>query len=233
MKHLKLTLIALSALFLVYFLTSMKKSTSQPMVAVGVNPPIGSIIAYAGSNIPDGWLLCDGKTLNRSQFSSLFNAIGTNWGGTANDNFFLPDLRGRFLREVDNSGTIDPDAAGRTDINGNSVTGIRVGTYQNDIFQTHWHAANIPTSGGHSHPVSIERPGISGSNGSHDVDQGGDKFNSNPGFGSITASIPDNSGQHSHLIAVTDPSNNGGQIIRTGSETRPKNAYVYFIIRAK
>lgn len=53
----------------------------------------GTIIAYAGSAAPDGWLLCDGSSVSRTTYADLFGVIGAN-GGTG-DNMILPDMRGR------------------------------------------------------------------------------------------------------------------------------------------
>jgi microcystin-dependent protein len=78
-----------------------------------VAPAPGTIIPFAGSKIPEGWLLCNGETVSRTKYPSLFNAIGTHWGGTANDEFKLPDLRRRFVRGADGSA-------------------LKLGTYQND-----------------------------------------------------------------------------------------------------
>ena len=43
--------------------------------------PVGSVVAFAGPNIPNDWLLCDGQTVSRATYPALFNAIGTTWGG--------------------------------------------------------------------------------------------------------------------------------------------------------
>ena len=44
--------------------------------------PPGSVVAFAGpsANIPAGWLLCDGATYSRAQYPALFSAIGIAWG---------------------------------------------------------------------------------------------------------------------------------------------------------
>ena len=58
--------------------------------------PIGTIIDYAGSTLPDGYLECDGSAVSRTTYASLFAAIGTTWGtGDGSTTFNLPDLRGR------------------------------------------------------------------------------------------------------------------------------------------
>lgn len=56
--------------------------------------PIGSIISFAGEDIPTGWLVCDGNAVASADYSDLYNVIGTKYGGNAT-NFNLPDFRGR------------------------------------------------------------------------------------------------------------------------------------------
>ena len=48
------------------------------------------------SNIPKGYLLCNGATLNTSTYNKLYKAIGNQWGGSGG-NFKIPDLRDRFI----------------------------------------------------------------------------------------------------------------------------------------
>ena len=56
----------------------------------------GSIVMFAGSTAPQGWLLCDGSAVSRSTYSALFDVIGTNYGeGDESTTFNLPDLTGR------------------------------------------------------------------------------------------------------------------------------------------
>jgi len=58
--------------------------------------PVGSLIDFAGSVAPTGWLLCDGAAVSRTTYSSLFAVIGVTWGvGDAATTFNVPDLRGR------------------------------------------------------------------------------------------------------------------------------------------
>lgn len=58
-------------------------------------PYIGEIQLFAFSNIPQGWLPCDGRTLPINQNFSLFAALGSAYGGDGRTTFALPDLRGR------------------------------------------------------------------------------------------------------------------------------------------
>lgn len=57
--------------------------------------PVGSVIEFAGSTVPSGYLECDGSAVSRSEYSSLFAVIGTTWGaGDGSTTFNLPDLSG-------------------------------------------------------------------------------------------------------------------------------------------
>ncbi len=61
--------------------------------------PIGTILAFGGSEIPVGWHLCDGTAVSRTAYAELFAIIGTNFGvGDGSTTFNLPDLQGEFLR---------------------------------------------------------------------------------------------------------------------------------------
>jgi microcystin-dependent protein len=66
--------------------------------------PIGSILPFAGQNVPYGYLLCDGSEIEQVKYLDLYDTIG-NIYGTASigfGTFKLPDLRGRFPLGRDN-----------------------------------------------------------------------------------------------------------------------------------
>lgn len=58
---------------------------------------IGEIAAFAGNYEPGGWMFADGRLLAISEYDTLFNVIGTTYGGDGNTTFALPDLRGRTI----------------------------------------------------------------------------------------------------------------------------------------
>jgi len=60
-----------------------------------MEPFLGEIRAFAFGMIPDGWLLCDGTTLQISQNQALAALLGNRYGGDGRTTFQLPDLRGR------------------------------------------------------------------------------------------------------------------------------------------
>ncbi len=58
-------------------------------------PYVGEIRMFGGNFAPLGWMLCDGQLLAISEYDTLFNLIGTTYGGDGQATFALPDLRGR------------------------------------------------------------------------------------------------------------------------------------------
>jgi microcystin-dependent protein len=97
----------------------------QPLV------PVGAIQIYAGSSAPEGYLLCQGQAISKSTYNLLWDLIGNTYlndraGGTPN--FYLPDLRGVFIRGVGLSTAYSPN-----------VTGGTLGEFQTHSVQDHYH----------------------------------------------------------------------------------------------
>lgn len=169
--------------------------------------PAGIIIPFAGpaENIPDGWMLCDGSAISRTDYANLYKAIGVCWGtGDGSTTFNLPDLRGMFLRGVSGDSGNDADADSRivlTDNGGN--TGNNVGSYQGDAVRniTGWisgSGVSWPDLGGDgAFEVYANGAGHSNSNGS---DGRGFNFDAS-------------------------------RVVPVGSDNRPKNVYVTYIIK--
>ncbi len=59
------------------------------------NPYVGEIRMFGGNFAPAGWMFCEGQLLPISGNETLFNLIGTTYGGDGQSTFALPDLRGR------------------------------------------------------------------------------------------------------------------------------------------
>ena len=71
--------------------------------------PTGSLVAFAGTTIPKGFLLCNGATVSRTTYAKLFEVIGTKWGsGDGSTTFNLPDFNDRFIE-----GTTDTTKVGK------------------------------------------------------------------------------------------------------------------------
>lgn len=58
-------------------------------------PYVGEIRMFGGNFAPSGWMFCDGQLLPISENETLFQLIGTTYGGDGQTTFALPDLRGR------------------------------------------------------------------------------------------------------------------------------------------
>lgn len=81
---------------------------------LGDTLPIGIIMEYPGSNIPSGWLLCDGQAVSRTLYSELFNLLGTTYGsGDGSTTFNVPNLKGKVAVGKDDNDT-DFDTLGET-----------------------------------------------------------------------------------------------------------------------
>lgn len=72
------------------------------LAAIAAVPP-GTMSAFAGSTVPLGWVICDGRALSTVTFPALFSAIGYAHGGSGST-FNVPDLRGRTPMGMDDFG---------------------------------------------------------------------------------------------------------------------------------
>ncbi|HVB66013.1 MAG TPA: tail fiber protein [Nitrolancea sp.] len=69
-------------------------------------PYVGEIRMFAGNFAPAGWMFCEGQLLPISEYETLFNLIGTTYGGDGQSTFALPDLRGRLPVHFGNGFTL-------------------------------------------------------------------------------------------------------------------------------
>jgi len=69
-------------------------------------PYVGEIRIFAGNFAPSGWMFCEGQLLPISENETLFNLIGTTYGGDGQSTFALPDLRGRIPLHFGNGFTL-------------------------------------------------------------------------------------------------------------------------------
>lgn len=124
--------------------------------------PVGSIIDYAGTSVPNGYLECDGSAVSRTAYPLLFAAIGTAWGaGNGSTTFNLPNLNGR---TVIGAGTAD--ATGAT----NHTVGQRDGeeTHALTTAQMPSHVHTVPKHG-HGHNISVGQHNAAGCSRTGDV----------------------------------------------------------------
>jgi microcystin-dependent protein len=69
-------------------------------------PYVGEIRMFGGNFAPAGWFFCEGQLLPISEYETLFNLIGTTYGGDGQSTFALPDLRGRIPLHQGNGFTL-------------------------------------------------------------------------------------------------------------------------------
>ena len=148
----------------------------------------GAIVAFAGADAPEGWLLCNGAAINRTTYATLFGVIGETYGvGNGNTTFNLPDLRGRFPLGLDNMGGTSADrvAATEADARGGSG-GAETHTLTKDEMPEHSHGVKHAfdnTNGGigilAAYHVGSGAPLTSGENEVFLVNTGGDDSHNN------------------------------------------------------
>jgi len=123
-----------------------KRPKAAPLAAAAGEYP-GEIRAFAGEHCPANWLPANGAELDSGSHKSLEAAISDLWGARTTGKFYLPDLRGVFMRgwNKDRAGQgSDPEAPGRQIPPGApvdpAIKGNQVGTYQDDQIINHQHA---------------------------------------------------------------------------------------------
>lgn len=104
--------------------------------------PTGAIIGFGGLLTSKDWLLCDGKSYKNSDYPALAKFLNNAYGaGDSSDSFNVPMGCGYFMRGVDNGKGNDPDASSRFALFSGGSEGDKVGSYQRDALQGHWHQA--------------------------------------------------------------------------------------------
>lgn len=112
----------------------------------------GDIKASATTVVQDGWLLCDGSAVSRSQYQQLFGTIGTIWGvGDGSTTFNVPNLVGKFPQGGASVGTTGGDSnvtLATTNLPAHNHPVIDPGHLHGVTDPGHSHAINDP---GHAH----------------------------------------------------------------------------------
>lgn len=121
---------------------------------MGISAPVaniqpGNIDFFAGAIAPVGWFKANGAAVSRSTYALLFALIGTGYGaGDGATTFNIPDLRGEFLRGLDDGRGID---AGRL-----------LGAWQNESFAGHVHTVGPNASSVDGTPGFIAMNSVGG-----------------------------------------------------------------------
>ena len=104
---------------------SLRLATTGWVVSqLSTSIPAGAIMYFAQSDVPDGWLFCNGSNVSRTTYASLFAAIGTKYGsGNGSSTFTLPNLRDIFIQGASSTSNVGQTvAAGLPNITGSFVS---------------------------------------------------------------------------------------------------------------
>jgi microcystin-dependent protein len=178
-----------------------ESALTSALQALLVQP--GTVITSFASSAPTGYLACDGSAVSRTTYADLYAAIGDSCGeGDGSTTFNLPDLRGRFLRGVDDGEGNDPNAGSRTAMATGGNTGDNVGSIQSDEFGSHYHREGGANQG---------------------VLSSGHNFYGTEAAGLGTKTRSDGGAASTSIATLTQTVG--------GDETRPKNVNVLFYIK--
>jgi microcystin-dependent protein len=160
--------------------------------------PAGTVIYTARSTAPTGYLKANGAAVSRTTFSALFAAIGEDYGaGDGSTTFNVPDLRGEFLRGLDDSRGVD---SGRT-----------LGSAQGSQNLAHSHTASANSS--------VNDPGHNHTFASNNSDSGDGNTLNDRSNQPNTRTMTTSSETTGISVSTTVTVNSGGG----GTEARPRN----------
>ena len=105
--------------------------------------PTGTIICFAGQVVPQGWFLCNGSEISKSEYPKLFSVIGNTYGIPVNSsNFILPNLQQRMPLGKSNINNLG-DNGGNSNI-----------TLSTNQIPSHNHTGTTNSAGSHTHTAS-------------------------------------------------------------------------------
>jgi hypothetical protein len=191
--------------------------TEENLKTIATVIPVGTIISFGGNTDILGksnWMVCDGSELDKDEYPELFDVIEYSWGRTDDNLFIIPDLRGRFLRGVDGDARRDPDRENRKASRLGGNTGNMVGSVQNDATRMPYNPFINSVEPPHEH----KDPTWNAKDGPYEL-YNGTRLTGHDYYSQ--AAPTSKAGEHSHDIS-------GGDL-----ETRPQNAYVYWIIKVR
>ena len=194
---------------------SLDKLSNSAVSGFGFTP-VGAVIWYAGSSAPTGYIKCNGDSIANgtgttqgvtADFSALYAVVGGN----------VPDLRGEFIRGLDDSRGVDASRSIRTS--------------QNDQNKQHNHsvsATNTVTESGHTHSTKLDSNRVFGFTQSGAATDGETTPYGDPGGlpgWNIPAKLVSSETTGVQVSTSISQSNNGG------TEARPRNVALLACIK--
>ena len=120
----------------------------QAQIASLQPAPAGSIMIWPSNTIPTGWHLCDGSSMSRTDFASLFSKIGTTFGSNDSSSFNLPDMRGLYVagRGANGYNNLNQKGGANTVLLKASESGLPAHNHDFDDYFYSEHGGNISNS---------------------------------------------------------------------------------------
>jgi len=193
-------------------------------------------IAMFGAEVPPaGWALCDGAELDRAANTGLFAVLGEMYGiGDGVTTFNLPDLRGEFIRGLDEGRGVD---VGRVDgSNQSASTAAPTTAMSTDEEADHVHLASTTSAGDHNHLEGDATANAGDSNGYFGYGYGGNNGPTTLNLSSIANILPyleevDWAHGHAHSTGWGGIHSHILDAAGFDDETRPKNIAISYIIK--
>ena len=178
--------------------------------------PVGAVVCFAGTVVPDGWLLCDGREVSKTTYAELYSTLGNIYGNPIdNSKFKLPNLTQKFpLGKSENNNLGELSGNSSITLTTNQLPShTHTGTTNSDGI--HNHTGTTTTDGNHNH--TINDPGHT-----HTQTTINDDFNNSgsspPGFSADSAGSRtwsnistnttgitiNNNGSHSHNLNINN-----------------------------
>jgi microcystin-dependent protein len=149
-------------------------------------PYVGEIRAFGGNFAPAGWQLCDGSLLAISENETLFNLIGTTFGGDGQSTFAVPDLRGRVPVHQGTGPGLSTTVLGE-------IGGVETVTLTQQQMPVHTHAMNATSTAQQASPQNAYMAVVSSTQG------GSNAYAPSPvSTGLVPASILPTGGSQAH-----------------------------------
>jgi microcystin-dependent protein len=118
------------------------------------SPYVGEIRMFGGSFAPAGWMTCDGQLLPISEYETLFNLIGTTYGGDGQSTFALPNLAARTPIHMGSNGTTTYNLADNGGVTSVTLTTNQIPSHTHPIVADN----NAATSGSPSNNYLANAP---------------------------------------------------------------------------
>jgi len=162
--------------------------------------PAGSIIAFAGSTAPEGWLMCDGSAVSRTTYANLWALINTTYGsGNGSTTFNVPDMRSRMpIGAGSGTGLTARTLAATGGTESVAIASGNLPTHTHTI--NHDHASTDSGNQSADHYHSVNPPNTTSGNDNtehtHAIDPG------NTASGTVSADHAHTTDTHSHWHAI-------------------------------